>query len=183
MTERASKRDEILDAAENMIRVSGYNGFSTRDVAEAVGIKAASVHYYFPTKADIGCAVTERYTQRFIAELGDPSRFGNETSAALQVYVSAFRQSLIEHRKLCLCAVLGAETGGLPDALKVQTKAFFDQNLAWLQSALAPGSGLNIKATNAKATLILASLEGAMILSKSMDNDDVFESVAGALIS
>ena len=53
-----SKREEILDAAEAMIRDAGFNAFSTRDVASAVGIKSASVHYYFPTKADMGVAVT-----------------------------------------------------------------------------------------------------------------------------
>ena len=71
----STKREEILDVAEAMIRTRGYNAFSTRDVADAVGIKAASVHYYFPTKADIGAAVTERYTARFINELGDSGRF------------------------------------------------------------------------------------------------------------
>jgi AcrR family transcriptional regulator len=27
-------------------------------------VKSASVHYYFPTKADIGVAVAENYTER-----------------------------------------------------------------------------------------------------------------------
>ena len=71
-TAAASKRDEILAASESLIRKVGFNGFSTRDVADAVGIKAASVHYHFPMKSDIGVAVTERYTLRFLEDLGDP---------------------------------------------------------------------------------------------------------------
>jgi TetR/AcrR family transcriptional regulator, transcriptional repressor for nem operon len=183
LTERQSKRDEILDAAESMIRLSGYNGFSTRDVAEAVGIKAASVHYYFPAKSDIGCAVTARYTERFMAALGEPSRFEGDVPAALQTYISAFRQSLIDHRQLCLCAVLGAETGGLPEALRVQTRSFFDQNLTWLQCALANDVEAHNDRTNARAALVLASLEGAMILSKSMNDDGIFDRIAAALIA
>jgi TetR/AcrR family transcriptional regulator, transcriptional repressor for nem operon len=182
LIDRLSKRDEILDAAESMIRISGYNGFSTRDVAEAVGIKAASVHYYFPAKTDIGCAVTARYTERFIAALGEPLRFKGDATAAVQTYINAFRQSLIEHRKLCLCAVLGAETGGLPDPLRAQTKAFFDQNLAWLQVALGHGEDSVRDRPAANAVLVLAALEGAMIVSKSMEDDSLFEAVATAIL-
>ena len=72
--ETNSKRDAILDIAEAMIRNAGFNAFSTRDVANAVGIKSASVHYHFPTKADMGVAVTERYTSRFLEQLGDPGK-------------------------------------------------------------------------------------------------------------
>ena len=32
----SAKRDEILDVSEAMIRRTGFNGFSTRDVADAV---------------------------------------------------------------------------------------------------------------------------------------------------
>ena len=114
MTEMPTKRDEILDTAERMIRTAGYNGFSTRDVANAVGIKAASVHYYFPTKSDIGVAVTERYTERFLDQLGDPEAFEGRQKKTIEHYVDAFRQALVRDGNVCLCAVLGAEIGGLP---------------------------------------------------------------------
>src|SRR5215470_20293832 len=111
----SGKREEILDVSEALIRTSGFNGFSTRDVADAVGIKAASVHYHFPTKADIGVAVTERYTDRFLETLGDPGRFTRDRRQVMRHYVETFRKALVRDRKLCLCAVLGAETGGLPE--------------------------------------------------------------------
>ena len=95
----SSKRDEILDVAEALIRTSGFNGFSTRDVADAVGIKAASVHYHFPTKADIGVAVTERYTDRFLEALGDPHGFERDARAAVTLYVDSFRRALVRDGK------------------------------------------------------------------------------------
>src|SRR5215813_2356085 len=107
----SDKRDEILDVAEGLIRTSGFNGFSTRDVADVVGIKAASVHYYFPTKADIGVAVTERYTRRFLDELGEPNVPGGDIKKVIARYVAGFRHALRRDGELCLCAVLGAEMG------------------------------------------------------------------------
>jgi TetR/AcrR family transcriptional repressor of nem operon len=176
-----SKRDEILDVAEAMIRNAGFNAFSTRDVASAVGIKAASVHYYFPTKVDMGVAVTERYTERFLEQLGDPGRFKGDAREAVSVYVNSFRQTLIRDDKLCLCAVLGAEIGGLPQEVGGHTRIFFDRNIAWLRKALSGSAQMGAAEANALAVHILAALEGGMMLSKSLGKEKIFESVAAML--
>jgi TetR/AcrR family transcriptional repressor of nem operon len=176
MPQIKNKRDQILDAAEDMMRIAGYNGFSTREVAGAVSIKAASVHYHFPTKSDIGAAVAERYTQRFIEALGEPDAF-MDPATALSFYIDAFRTALVRDGKLCLCAVLGAEIGDLPEAVGDSTRSFFAQNLAWLMRALT-ADGEKPTSAQSRATHVLASVEGAMILSKSLADDAVFERVA-----
>ena len=177
-----SKRDEILDVAEHLIRKAGYNAFSTRDVAEAVGIKSASVHYHFPTKSDIGAAVAERYTQRFLEALGDPLSFCAKRRDAVLCYIDAFRIALVTDRELCLCAVLGAESRGLPDDVGKHARSFFEKNLAWLATALGSPAASGGK-DYATACLILAALEGAMILSQSLATDEVFENVAAGLLA
>jgi AcrR family transcriptional regulator len=50
-------RDEILDAAGELFTTLGYTGTSTRTIAEAVGIRQASLYHYFNTKDDILCAL------------------------------------------------------------------------------------------------------------------------------
>lgn len=179
--EATTKREEILDVAEAMIRNVGFNGFSTRDVASAVGIKSASVHYHFPTKADMGAAVTERYTDRFLNELGDPRQFKDDAREVVALYVDTFRETLIRDDKLCLCAVLGAEIGGLPLEVGSQTRVFFARNLAWLRKALAESSKMSVPEASAFAVHILAALEGGMILSKALDKEKIFENVATML--
>src|SRR5215470_5238625 len=135
-----SKRDEILDVAERMIRSAGYNAFSTRDVAEAVGIKAASVHYHFPTKAELGVAVTRRYTDRFLQKLGDPTKVKGDLREVISHYAGEFRRALRRDGKLCVCGVLGAEIGGLPADVGGHTRIFFEKNLEWLVAAMTPSS-------------------------------------------
>ena len=39
---------------------AGYGGFSFHDVAVEIGIKNASVHHHFPTKATMAAAVARR---------------------------------------------------------------------------------------------------------------------------
>lgn len=180
--ESTGKRDEILDVAESMIRTRGFNAFSTRDVAASVGIRAASVHYHFSTKADMGAAVAERYTRRFLDELGDPATFDGDAKKAISHYVTGFRRALIRDGKLCLCAVLGAEIGSLPTEVGGHTRIFFEKNIEWLTSALMASSRMSGVKAKAHAVLVLAALEGAMIVSKSLDDEATFEIVAKGLI-
>ena len=47
----------------------GYGGLNFRDLADDVGIKAASIYHHFPSKADLGAAVARRYWEDSAAEL------------------------------------------------------------------------------------------------------------------
>lgn len=181
-----NKRDEILDVTESMIRDRGYNAVSAREVADAVAIKSSSVHYYFPNKSDMVSAVVQRYTENFLNALGAPDQFANAARADVVVYyISAFRRALTEDNKLCLCAVLGAETGGLPQEVSDGTRAFFTKNINWLSLALDSTRDQvesDRKETNLnQATHILASLEGAMIISQTMGDIIYFDRVASQL--
>lgn len=46
-------RDEILDAAAELFTTLGYAGTSTRRIADAVGMRQASLYHHFATKDDI----------------------------------------------------------------------------------------------------------------------------------
>jgi TetR/AcrR family transcriptional repressor of nem operon len=48
--------ERLMDLAEARIRQAGYRGFSFRDLAAEIGIKSASVHHHFPTKAGMAAA-------------------------------------------------------------------------------------------------------------------------------
>ncbi|WP_197381515.1 TetR/AcrR family transcriptional regulator [Mycolicibacterium mengxianglii] len=52
-----SARDEILDAAGELFTTRGYASTSTRTIAEAVGVRQASLYHYFGTKDEILCAL------------------------------------------------------------------------------------------------------------------------------
>lgn len=52
-------RDQILDAAAEMFSEHGYDGASTRKIAEAVGVKQASLYYHFARKEDILAGLLE----------------------------------------------------------------------------------------------------------------------------
>lgn len=49
----ATPADEILDAAAELFTTRGYTATSTRAIADAVGLRQASLYTHFPTKAAI----------------------------------------------------------------------------------------------------------------------------------
>lgn len=55
----ATGREEILDAAAELFTRHGYTGTSTRMIAEAVGIRQASMYHYFKNKDDILAALLD----------------------------------------------------------------------------------------------------------------------------
>jgi AcrR family transcriptional regulator len=69
MTDRNDKAAAILDSARVLMMDRGYNGFSFRDIAAEVGIKSASIHYHFATKADLAEATARAYREAFNAAL------------------------------------------------------------------------------------------------------------------
>lgn len=60
----SSGRDRILDEAEQLFRTRGYNTVTMRDIANAVGIRQASLYYHFPSKEQLFVAVNERVFER-----------------------------------------------------------------------------------------------------------------------
>lgn len=178
MSDRSTKPTEILDVAERMARTGGYNGFSFREIAKAVGIKAASVHYHFPGKEDLGVAIARRYTERFLAALGPPDDPIVSPSTLLERYVGAYRKSLVEDGLMCLCGLFGAETAYLPPAVAEEARGFFEANIAWLTSVYERRG--ETKAREAAISTV-ATLEGALILARSLDDQGVFDAATRAL--
>lgn len=182
MPERNEKAEEILDVAERLARAGGYGGFSFRDLAKAVGIKSASVHYHFPSKEDLGVALTRRYTDRFVDRLGDPA--SGDPSGRIRDYVAAFRKSLVEDGLMCLCGLFGAEIDDLPHRVADETRRFFERNRDWLVVVLARDPDQpHADARETAALNLIARLQGAMILSRSLSDPSVFDRVMSEAVA
>ena len=66
---RTDTADRMLDLAERLVQTRGFNGFSYADIASALEVTKASLHYHFPTKAELGRRLIERYSDAFTAAL------------------------------------------------------------------------------------------------------------------
>src|SRR4051812_1458772 len=125
----------ILDVAERMLQVRGYNGFSYGDIATELGITRAALHYHFAGKAELGQALIERYATRFAEALAHLDATVPDAWARLQGYADLYTDVVSDHR-MCLCGMLAAEHRTLPAPLQQAVCAFFAGNTAWLRAVL-----------------------------------------------
>ncbi|WP_081666571.1 TetR/AcrR family transcriptional regulator [Rhodanobacter sp. OR444] len=133
-----STRSELLNFAESMLRTKGYAAFSYADLAEAIGIKKASIHYHFPTKERLGITIVESNLVRLTKQLEEIDSDLPSAVLRLEKYAGLFLESS-ENRMLPLCGALAAEISVLPDSLKALTKDYFGVQLAWVESNIVIG--------------------------------------------
>lgn len=64
--EAEERRNEILDAADELFSQKGFDGTSTNDILEKVGIARGTLYYHFKSKEDIMDALIERYNVQIL---------------------------------------------------------------------------------------------------------------------
>jgi TetR/AcrR family transcriptional regulator, transcriptional repressor for nem operon len=176
----------ILDIAERLVQVRGFNGFSYADVASELGVSKASLHYHFAGKAELGEALIGRYAARFAEALEEIDRQGGEAPEKLEAYASIYAD-VLRDRRMCLCGMLAAEYDTLPDPMRNAIIGFFDDNEAWLTGVLEQGReegtlSLDGSAGNAAQTIV-SSLEGALLVARPYGDVARFQAAATRLLT
>jgi TetR/AcrR family transcriptional regulator, transcriptional repressor for nem operon len=175
----------ILDVAERLAQVQGFNAFSYADIAAELRIRKASLHHHFPTKAALGKALISRYHQTFVEALADIRHRSDDAPTRLKSYARLYTQGLRKQR-MCLCGVLAADFETLPSPMRHGVVDFFKANEAWLSDVLEKGRKtrqLHFKGpASSTAAFLVSSLEGAMLVARSYGRASRFEAVVKRLV-
>ena len=175
----------ILDVAERLVQVQGFNGFSYADISGELHIRKASLHHHFPTKAALGQALITRYHQRFFEALDGIRRDNQDARTRLAKYAQLYREVLRKQR-MCLCGALAADFETLPGPMRERVVEFFRANEAWLTGVLEAGRRAKLLRfqgpASSTAAFLVSSLEGAMLVARSYGRVSRFDSVAKKLI-
>lgn len=170
-------RETILAAARQTAQLHGYAGLNFRDLAETVGIKSASIHYYFPSKADLGSAVAQRYWEDSAAALEALSADAADPLQSLRAYPHVFRQSLANENRLCMCSFMAAEYDDLPTAVKKEVQTYADVHVDWLSKMLVAAGVASAKESEARARGIYAAVAGAQLVARSRSDIALYDAM------
>jgi len=173
-------REAILSAARNIAQSQGYNGLNFRDLAQAVGIKAASIYYHFPSKADLGVAVAKRYWEDGAAALETISQETPDPLQALHRFPEIFRRSLEANNRLCLGSFVGAETDNLPTEMTQEIQAFAEVNVAWIKKLLVAAKVSKPKESEVRARAMFSAVAGAQLMARSRSDISLFDTLIKA---
>ncbi|MPN18971.1 HTH-type transcriptional repressor NemR [bioreactor metagenome] len=168
-------REKILELGENLIRTKGYNAFSYQDISTELGIKNAAIHYYFPSKENLGTSIVKTNIQRFeeMVENMNSRKFGEwqQLEIFLKIYIKSHREN-----KKCIVGALSPDYFTLNETTKRDLKRMVEMILAWLTDLLDKGRSKKIFSFNndpeSKATIIFSSLVASLQLSAVLDKID-----------
>ena len=182
----SSTASQILDSAERLVQMRGFNGFSYADVAGELGVTKASLHYHFPGKGELGQALIERYSDRFAEALEEIDRDAGPAVEKLDAYAAIYAE-VLRDRRMCLCGMLAADYETLPEPMRESVIRFFDRNEEWLAGVLAEGEErgeLTIDGPDREAArAIVSGLEGAMLVARPYGDVKRFQAAASGLMA
>jgi TetR/AcrR family transcriptional repressor of nem operon len=177
VTAKDNAREAILLAARDAAMTRGYSGVNFRDIAARVGIKPASINYYFANKALLGEAVARRYHEDIARDLEAISASADDAKDALRRYPCVFRTSLERDNRMCLSSFMATERDELPEPVLMEVQAFAEVNVAWLSKQLAVMGMGSPEDVEVRARAIYAAVAGAQIIARSKADIAVFDAL------
>mgnify|MGYP006189220491 CR=1 FL=1 len=112
-----------MDFAEHAARSRGFDGFSYGDMAEAIGIRKASIHHHFPTKANLSEALIERYQNNLQHRLAEIEATHATAGARLKALIALYRAALDDGRTVCLCVAFSTSRESLSEVVIARVSA------------------------------------------------------------
>jgi TetR/AcrR family transcriptional repressor of nem operon len=167
----------IMEAARLTVQDLGYGGLSFRELAKDVGIKSASIYYYFATKGELGAALTSRYTADYAEYLEGLLVKGLNPQTCLRRYTEMFAATLRSGNRMCLAGILAAERNELPEEVRVEVVKFGEMNEAWIARVLAGLGNDDPERLRRRARAIFAAVSGAQLVAHSRGDVAVYEEI------
>jgi AcrR family transcriptional regulator len=158
------RRQALVAAAYRQIAELGFEGLRTREVAAAVGINVATLHYYFPTKEILITDVLKHAMQRF-----------RSTMPGAGAGIDQLRNHFAGIRRLArdepeLFAVMGelalrsTRDPAIREIYQATTNVWRATVRGLLAKAVKDGSLSRPRNLDAQATLVVAALMGACMV-------------------
>ncbi len=172
----------IRETAHDFIAERGYFGFSYADIAEAVGIRKASIHHHFPSKVDLVVATLMEYRAKLVEAAGSLDSNVTDPLQRLKLYVQHWAECVKNNnRPICIAALLSAELPALPEEIQTEVRLHFTYLVSWVKATLKDGvRHNNIHLQNSaevEAQSFVALVHGAMISARALGSTEIFTSI------
>ncbi|WP_234531285.1 TetR/AcrR family transcriptional regulator [Streptomyces shenzhenensis] len=190
MMGRASKREEIAQAAFRQFHAQGFNATGISDIVKAAGVPKGSFYNHFSSKEESALEALNRYGASLRFEMLTAS--DSHPLDRLRAHFEFLSKDMVENGFVrgCLVGNFGAEVADHNEEIRAAVKRGFDRWTARIRQVLAEAQeagdlddDLDIEAT---ALFILSAWEGALIAARADKSasavDAFFRTVFGVLL-
>jgi TetR/AcrR family transcriptional repressor of lmrAB and yxaGH operons len=164
----AGTRQRMIEATMRLLQRNGYAATSWRGVVEEAGTPWGSAHHYFPGgKEQLTAAAVQLGSDLVVAALEESLERRDSVAEAVQGWFAASAKNLKQsrYRGGCPIATVALETTPGSNALTAVCQASFRQWESLLASRLRQ-AGVTPPRARELATLVVANLEGALLLAR-----------------
>lgn len=173
-------RERILQEAEHIIHLKGFNAARLDDIAKACGMSKANLVHHYGTKSDLALAVLDFKIAEFKARKVAPLCCQEAPEAAVE---RMFREAECFFdgngcKAGCFVGNIALEMSDMDEAFRGRVAAFFD---AWakdlascLEKCRARGHFAKTLDPRGTAEAVVALYEGAIMLARSRRDATVF---------
>lgn len=159
-------RTSLVSYATELIQIRGFCAFSYQDLADHVGIRTASIHHHFPTKADLGVAVVLAMAGHMRETWTGLERQHSGVAKRLRVLFAHVQGLAASGDRICPVGSLQAEFNALPAAVQAQLRAFDEEYLAtytrWLDAGRRGGELVYPGSPRAMAQIVVSVLQAGL---------------------
>lgn len=132
--------ERILEAADELFSTRGFAGVSVRDVAEAAGVKKASVFYHYKSKDELFERVLERYYAAHARVLQAAGTDG-DPSERLHGLVDAYLDFIEDHHRYVRLVQMEILSGSAHVAEIARGLEVLYERVGSILDGLVPASG------------------------------------------
>jgi TetR/AcrR family transcriptional repressor of nem operon len=175
-------KEHIIELADELIRKRGFNAFSYSDIAGPLAVRNAAIHYYFPSKGDLGEAVIDLELQKVEAYRRESEHLGGEEQVKLLVGIFRRNNKL---RLICLMGSLTPDYDTFEDPMRRKVKEMCTVILDWvtvsLDKAREEGKLQFEGSAGDRALLVVSTLLSSLLLSRVL-GANIFEQMLDQLL-
>ena len=91
------RKQQIIEAASQLIAQKGFEGLRTREIAEIVGVSHATIHYHFKDKETLIEAVVQSMTEKIYQS--DTKLLVSQTATVREKLETYFRNNLLQRQR------------------------------------------------------------------------------------
>lgn len=181
---KESVRDQALKIAKHHLQIKGYNGFSFQTIADDLGIRKASLHYYFASKEQLGIELLADYKKSF--EIWTKAHADLSAEQKLSEMIELFAKMSEKNFKICPVGALCADFNSLSAKFQNKLKDFFELEKEWMQKTLIQGQKEHYIRKDIDLPLaaeaLMAQMQGGVQIARLRSNSKGFRKLTKAAI-
>ncbi|MFN8671752.1 MAG: TetR/AcrR family transcriptional regulator [Candidatus Sericytochromatia bacterium] len=184
-SENINTKNKIESLSKDMILTNGYNGFSYNDLSKSLGIKKASIHYYFSSKEELGLKFIKNFSEDIERAFDSFEKQKLNPKEKIESYLELFESFANSKTKICPTGMLSSELNNIPDKMYQELLVFFEKTESWLNKTISEGKNQKLFKDEIKENdftlTIMSSIQGGLQIARLKKEPDIYINISSQL--